>query len=118
MVAWFTLFAAVVAAVGSIVGPLVAYRTAIRTIEARSLEAAAARRQASVDRAVDLAVGDNAKGAEVGIRMLDRLADTGGLTDDQTSAVYSALDTTVGEPEAVTDNLDSTSDTGDKEVDP
>ncbi len=116
MLAWFTLVAAAVAAVGSVVGPVVAYRAAIRTIQARSAEAEAERRQAAVDRAVDLAVGDNPRGAEAGIRMLDQLADKGGLTEDQTSAVYSALGAAVENREPTADNLDSASDTGEEEV--
>ena len=112
--AGLTLAVASVAAIGSIIGPLIAYRATIRALRARSADAAAERQQVAVDRAVDMALDPEPATAEVGIGMLRYFAKTGELTGEQLTAVYTALDSVVSEPQQLRDPtaLDADGDNG------
>lgn len=114
MIAGVTLAVASLAALGSIIGPLIAYRATIRALRARTADAAAERQQVSVDRAVDMALDQDPTTAEVGIGMLRYFARSGELTAEQATAVYAALDSVVSEAQQFRDlaALDAGEDNG------
>lgn len=117
MIAGLTLAVASIAALGSILGPLISYRATVRALRARSADAAAERQQVSVDRAVDMALDQDPATAEVGVGMLRYFARSGELTPEQATAVYAALDTVVSDAQHLADpaELDAGDDNGSEE---
>lgn len=114
MIATVTLVVASLAALGSILGPVIAYRATIRALRARSADAVAERQQVAVDRAVDMALDQDPSTAEVGIGMLRYFARSGELTAEQANSVYTALDSIVSDAQHLRDPtaLDAASDNG------
>ncbi len=92
---WLTFAAAALAAIGSIVGPVIAYRTATRTIAANQAADLVAQRQARVDRYIGQAVGPNPVAASFAVAQLDYLLSTGELTLEQTIAAQNAISVSV-----------------------
>ena len=81
---WATFATAALAAVGSFLGPVLAYRSAATT-------AADARRQADVDRYISFALQPDVVTCRMGTAQLQYLLDAGELTTDQRHAVAVAL---------------------------
>jgi len=81
---WATFATAALAAVGSFVGPVLAYRSAATT-------SAATRRQADVDRYISFALEPDAVTCRLGIAQLQYLLHAGDLTQDQLNAVSVAI---------------------------
>lgn len=92
MLGWLTFAAAALAALGAIVGPVVAYRATTKTLAANAEAAARAQQQAMVDRYIDQAVGTNKVAASFAVSQLDYLLSTGDLTPEQTTAAYNAIE--------------------------
>ncbi|CAA9304085.1 MAG: hypothetical protein AVDCRST_MAG48-1562 [uncultured Friedmanniella sp.] len=84
MLEWATFGAAALAAVGTFLGPLVAYRSVTRT-------AAATRLQADVDRYISLALEPDAVTCRLGIAQLQYLLNAGDLSESQLNAVSEAI---------------------------
>jgi hypothetical protein len=81
---WLTFAAAAVAAVGTIVGPIISYRSATTT-------AAASRLQADVDRYISLALEPDAVACRLGVAQLQYLLAAGDLNRSQLHAVSEAI---------------------------
>jgi hypothetical protein len=88
---WMTFAAAALAAIGTFAGPLIAYRSAMRTIAANQESVRAAAQQTRVDRYVGQAVGHNPVAASFALAQLDYVLSTGELTVEQTRAVQNAI---------------------------
>lgn len=88
---WMTFGAAALAAIGTFAGPLIAYRSAMRTIAVNQEATRAAAQQTRVDRYVGQAVGPNPVAASFAVAQLDYLLSTGELTVEQTRAVQNAI---------------------------
>lgn len=84
MLAWFTFVAAAIAAVGTFLGPVLAYRSVTTT-------AAAARRQSDVDRYISFALEPDAVTCRLGVAQLQYLLNAGDLTEAQLNAVSVAI---------------------------
>lgn len=84
MLEWATFGAAALAAVGTFLGPLVAYRSVTRT-------AAATRLQADVDRYIAFALEPDAVTCRLGIAQLQYLLNAGDLSEAQLNAVSEAI---------------------------
>ena len=80
MLAWLTFAAAAVAAVGAVLGPIIASRTS-----------AARRQQEDVDRYVEFAVSADTSVRGLGITHLDYLLKSGRLTPVQANAAAAAV---------------------------
>ena len=91
MLEWMTFAAAALAAIGTFAGPLIAYRSAMRTIAINQEATRAAAQQTRVDRYVGQAVGPNPVAASFAVAQLDYLLSTGELTVEQTRAVQNAI---------------------------
>jgi hypothetical protein len=81
---WLTFVAAAVAAVGTILGPIISYRSATTT-------AAASRLQADVDRYISLALEPDAVACRLGVAQLQYLLAAGDLSRSQLHAVSEAI---------------------------
>lgn len=86
MLEWFTFVAAGVAAIGTFVGPFVAYRSVTRT-------ATADRQQADVNRYIAFVLSSDAVTARLGVAQLQYLLEAGNLTAAQVNAVSVAIST-------------------------
>lgn len=86
MLEWVTFVAAALAAVGTFVGPFVAYRSVTRT-------AGADRQQADVNRYIAFVLSPDAVTARLGVAQLQYLLEAGNLTDAQINAVSVAITT-------------------------
>ncbi len=84
MLEWATFGAAALAALGTFLGPLVAYRSVTQT-------AAATRRQADVDRYISLALEPDAVACRLGVAQLQYLLNAGDLSQSQLNAVSEAI---------------------------
>lgn len=101
MLEWFTFVAAALAAIGTFVGPFVAYRSVTRT-------ATAARQQADVNRYIAFVLSPDAVTARLGVAQLQYLLDAGNLTDAQINAVSVAISSGLAKLE---DQVESDPDT-------
>jgi hypothetical protein len=81
---WLTFVAAAVAALGSVLGPIISYRSATTT-------AAASRLQADVDRYISLALEPDAVACRLGVAQLQYLLAAGDLSRAQLHAVSEAI---------------------------
>lgn len=81
---WATFATAAVAAVGTFLGPLVAYRSV-------TTNAAATRQQSDVDRYISFALEPDAVTCRLGIAQLQYLLGKGDLTQAQRNAVSEAI---------------------------
>jgi hypothetical protein len=81
---WATFAAAALAALGTFLGPLVAYRSVTRT-------AAATRLQSDVDRYISFALEPDAVTCRLGISQLQYLLNAGDLSESQLNAVSEAI---------------------------
>jgi len=88
---WLTLLAASVAAVGAILGPIITYRSVMKTIQRDKDEFVESQRQKDIDLYVSYALDDNAVIAAMGVRQLLYLRETGKLSDEQSNAVAEAV---------------------------
>jgi len=88
---WLTFVAAALAAIGTVAGPVIAYKTATKTIAANQAADFVAQRQARVDRYIGQAVGPNPIAASFATAQLDYLLSTGELTLEQTIAAQNAI---------------------------
>ena len=84
MLEWATFAAAAVAAVGTFLGPLLAYRSVTST-------AAATRKQSDVDRYIAFALEPDAVTCRLGVAQLQYLLNAGDLTEAQLNAVSEAI---------------------------
>ncbi len=84
MLEWATFGAAALAALGTFLGPLVAYRSVTQT-------AAATRRQSDVDRYISLALEPDAVACRLGVAQLQYLLSAGDLSEAQLHAVSEAI---------------------------
>ena len=84
MLEWLTFVAAAVAAVGTVLGPIISYRSATTT-------AAANRLQADVDRYISLALEPDAVACRLGVAQLQYLLTAGDLSRAQLHAVSEAI---------------------------
>ncbi|GAA1432897.1 hypothetical protein GCM10009616_23560 [Microlunatus lacustris] len=84
MLEWATFGAAALAALGTFLGPIIAYRSVTRT-------AAATRRQADVDRYISFALEPDAVTCRLGVAQLQYLLNAGDLTESQLNAVSEAI---------------------------
>ena len=84
MLEWATFGAAALAALGTFLGPIFAYRSVTRT-------AAATRLQADVDRYISLALEPDAVTCRLGVAQLQYLLNAGDLTESQLNAVSEAI---------------------------
>ncbi|SDT29608.1 hypothetical protein SAMN04488543_3607 [Friedmanniella luteola] len=84
MLEWATFGAAAVAALGTFLGPLVAYRSVTGT-------AAATRLQSDVDRYISFALEPDAVTCRLGIAQLQYLLNAGDLSQSQLNAVSEAI---------------------------
>lgn len=92
MLEWLTFIAAALAAVGAIVGPLVAYRSATNAMVRQETQAALNRRQTQIDLATRYAISEDAVIARMGIQQLQYMLDDGELTPEHRIAVVSAME--------------------------
>jgi hypothetical protein len=81
---WLTFVAAALAAVGTVLGPVISYRSATTT-------AAANRLQADVDRYISLALEPDAVACRLGVAQLQYLLTAGDLSRSQLHAVSEAI---------------------------
>jgi hypothetical protein len=81
---WLTFVAAALAAVGTVLGPVISYRSATTT-------AAASRLQADVDRYISLALEPDAVACRLGVAQLQYLLTAGDLSRSQLHAVSEAI---------------------------
>jgi hypothetical protein len=81
---WLTFVAAALAAVGTVLGPVISYRSATTT-------AAASRLQADVDRYISLALEPDAVACRLGVAQLQYLLTAGDLSRSQLHAVSAAI---------------------------
>lgn len=81
---WATFGAAALAALGTVLGPVIANRSVTRT-------AAATRLQADVDRYISLALEPDAVTCRLGIAQLQYLLSAGDLSESQLNAVSEAI---------------------------
>jgi hypothetical protein len=84
MLEWATFGAAALAALGTFLGPIIAYRSVTRT-------AAATRLQADVDRYISLALEPDAVTCRLGVAQLQYLLNAGDLSESQLNAVSEAI---------------------------
>ena len=84
MLEWATFAAAALAALGTFLGPIFAYRSVTRT-------AAATRLQADVDRYISLALEPDAVTCQLGVAQLQYLLNAGDLSESQLNAVSEAI---------------------------
>lgn len=84
MLEWATFGAAALAALGTFIGPIVAYRSVTRT-------AAASRMQSDVDRYISLALEPDAVTCRLGVAQLQYLLNAGDLSESQLNAVSEAI---------------------------
>ena len=84
MLEWATFGAAALAALGTFLGPIFAYRSVTRT-------AAATRLQADVDRYISLALEPDAVTCRLGVAQLQYLLNAGDLSESQLNAVSEAI---------------------------
>ena len=84
MLEWATFGAAALAAVGTFLGPIFAYRSVTRT-------AAATRLQSDVDRYISLALEPDAVTCQLGVAQLQYLLSAGDLSESQLNAVSEAI---------------------------
>ena len=84
MLEWATFGAAALAALGTFLGPIFAYRSVTRT-------AAATRLQADVDRYISLALEPDAVTCQLGVAQLQYLLSAGDLSESQLNAVSEAI---------------------------
>ena len=84
MLEWATFGAAALAALGTFLGPLVAYRSVTQT-------AAASRLQSDVDRYISLALEPDAVACRLGVAQLQYLLNAGDLSQSQLNAVSEAI---------------------------
>ena len=92
MLEWLTFAAAALAAVGAIVGPAIAYRSAMATIRRQENQAVLDRRQTQVELAVQYAISEDPAVVEMGLKQLTYLLDRGELSAEQRVAVASAIE--------------------------
>jgi hypothetical protein len=81
---WLTFAAAALASVGTVLGPIISYRSATAT-------AAADRLQAGVDRYISLALEPDAVACRLGVAQLQYLLSAGELSRSQLHAVSAAI---------------------------
>lgn len=119
MLEWLTFVAAAVAALGSVVGPIAAYRSVMSRIAADRQTAATGQQQATVDRYLEQAVGTNPVAASFAVAQLDYLLSTGDLTPEQTSAAYHAIEASLAglRPEIEQSGVDPEEENGPDAVD-
>jgi hypothetical protein len=91
---WLTFVAAAVAAVGAIVGPLVAYRSVRHSGHQAELD----RQQQQVELAISYAISESPAIAEMGIKQLSYLLERGRLTAEQQVQVVTALEAALARP--------------------
>lgn len=84
MLEWATFAAAALAALGTFLGPIVAYRSVTRT-------AAETRRQSDVDRYISFALQPDAVTCRLGVAQLQYLLSAGDLSEAQLNAVSEAI---------------------------
>lgn len=84
MLEWATFAAAAVAALGTFLGPIIAYRSVTRT-------AAETRRQSDVDRYIAFALQADAVTGRLGVAQLQYLLSAGDLSEAQLNAVSEAI---------------------------
>ena len=84
MLEWATFGAAALAALGTFLGPVVAYRSVTRT-------AAATRLQSDVDRYISFALEPDAVTCRLGVSQLQYLLNAGDLSEPQLNAVSEAI---------------------------
>lgn len=92
MLEWLTFAAAALAAVGAIVGPFVAYRSAMAAVRREERQSVLDRQQTQVELAIQYAVSQDQVIAEMGIKQLTYLLDRGQLTAEQQVAAVSAIE--------------------------
>ncbi len=92
MLGWLTFAAALLAAVGAVIGPVIAYRASIKTIQAEQQIETARQRQESVERLIEQATGDNPTLSTYALSQLDYLLNAGQLTIEQTTAARNAIE--------------------------
>jgi hypothetical protein len=85
---WLTFAAAALAAVGAVVGPLVALRSVQRTERQADLD----RQQQQVDLAIQYAVSESPAIAEMGLKQLSYLLERGRLTAEQQMQAATAIE--------------------------
>lgn len=95
MLEWLTFAAAVLAAVGAVIGPIIAYRASIRTIQAEQRIATERQRQEGVERLIEQATGENPALSTYALDQLDYLLNAGQLTIEQTTAARNAIEAVV-----------------------
>ena len=88
---WLTFVAALLAAVGTVIGPFLAYRASMRTIQADHQAAETARTEENVNRLVEQATGTNDIASSYAVAQLDYLLCTHRLTQEQTEAAQNAV---------------------------
>jgi len=91
VLAWLTFGAALLAAIGAVIGPVIAYRASIRTIQAEQQIELGRQRQDTVDRLIEQATGDNRTSSAYALSQLDYLLASGQLTIEQTTAARNAI---------------------------
>ncbi len=91
MLEWLTFVAAVLAAAGAIIGPIVAYRSATNAMSRQEAQATLNRRQTQIDLATRYAISEDLVIAEMGIKQLQYMLDVGELASEQRVAVVSAI---------------------------
>jgi hypothetical protein len=89
---WLTFAAAALAAAGAIVGPFVAYRSAMNAVRRQEVQSTLDRRQTSIDLAISYAISEDPVVAEMGIKQLHHMLSVGELTSEQQIAAVSAIE--------------------------
>lgn len=92
---WLTLAAAVIAAAGSIISPVLVYRAAVRELTHQQQETERARRQERIDQAVAYALSDDDTIALMGVKVLDFMLENGELDEEQRASVVAAIEASV-----------------------
>jgi len=87
---WLTFAAAALAAIGTVLGPVVTYRTVMATIKSDQEKSAEEQLQRDIDRYVSYALEEGPV-AEMGVKQLLYLRQTGTLSDQQSNAVAEAI---------------------------
>lgn len=92
---WLTLVAAVIAAAGSIVSPILVYRAAVEELASQQQETERSRRQERIDQAVAYALSDDETIALMGVKVLDFMLENGELDEEQRASVVAAIEASV-----------------------
>lgn len=97
MLGWLTFAAALLAAIGAVIGPVIAYRASIRTIQAEQQIEIARQRQETVERLIEQATGNNPTLSTYALSQLDYLLNAAQLTLEQTTAARNAIEAVMTE---------------------